>query len=376
MPHSGTSSRSYSGRTLKILWGRAAGRCAVPECRIELFADATEHDPIVLIGDIAHIEAASNQGPRANATSLVGSRDEYENLILLCKNCHARLDGQKHTNTFELIRQLKADHEAWVREALPERGRSTVGWRVLVLQGTAPIDAELATQALSPDFAAGQPVVITVPMPATDWPGFGRQIGAEVRTLLMPADPYDSRFAVFPLAPVSACIALGYMLTNRPRVRLFQFHRDAQNWVWPTTSPACASLEVNGLPKDNAPSAGPIILCFRLSAQIQRADLPAALAREAACVVDISIPSPTTAWLQKPDQLEDLGRTVRCVFESVLATRPRATAWHIFYAGPAPGAVKVGQQLNPTMSPPVQLYEFNRSVTPPYSASMMLGGLA
>jgi hypothetical protein len=34
--------------------------------------------------------------------------------------------------------------------------------------------------------------------------------------------------------------------------------------------------------------------------------------------------------------------------------------WHILYAGPAPGGVVVGQQLNPTMIPMVQLYEFQR----------------
>ena len=56
------SPRRYSERTLKILWGRAAGRCAVPECRLELFKEATEHDPIVVIGDIAHIEAAMTEG--------------------------------------------------------------------------------------------------------------------------------------------------------------------------------------------------------------------------------------------------------------------------------------------------------------------------
>jgi len=57
-----SSPRSYSDRTLKILWGRAAGRCAVPNCRIEVLVDATDHDPIVVIGDIAHIEGSSSAG--------------------------------------------------------------------------------------------------------------------------------------------------------------------------------------------------------------------------------------------------------------------------------------------------------------------------
>jgi hypothetical protein len=39
---SGKTKRNYSPRILKLLWGRAAGRCAMPECRVELFVDATE----------------------------------------------------------------------------------------------------------------------------------------------------------------------------------------------------------------------------------------------------------------------------------------------------------------------------------------------
>src|SRR5438094_5378262 len=107
-----TSARSYSSRGLKLLWGRAAGRCAVPSCRVELFVEPTDHDAAVFIGDIAHIEAASDDGPRANLALSGRDRDSYDNLILLCKNCHARLDGQKNTHSVEFIRHLKQYHEA------------------------------------------------------------------------------------------------------------------------------------------------------------------------------------------------------------------------------------------------------------------------
>jgi hypothetical protein len=80
------SSRSYTPRTIKLLWGRAAGRCAVPACRVELFIEATDYDPVVSIGDIAHIQAASDGGPRANLSFSSKDRDNYDNLILLWKN--------------------------------------------------------------------------------------------------------------------------------------------------------------------------------------------------------------------------------------------------------------------------------------------------
>jgi len=36
----------------------------MPNCRVELFADATAYHPIVVIGQIAHIAAASDGGPQ------------------------------------------------------------------------------------------------------------------------------------------------------------------------------------------------------------------------------------------------------------------------------------------------------------------------
>ena len=48
------------------------------------------------------------------------------------------------------------------------------------------------------------------------------------------------------------------------------------------------------------------------------------------------------------------------MFEAAAICYPGSQRWHILYAGPAPGGVVVGQQLNPTMIPKVQLYEFQR----------------
>ena len=60
----GGISRNYSDRTLKLLWGRAAGHGAMPDCRVELFAEATDYDPVVVIGDMAHVAGVSDDGPR------------------------------------------------------------------------------------------------------------------------------------------------------------------------------------------------------------------------------------------------------------------------------------------------------------------------
>jgi len=366
------SSRHYSPQTLKVLWGRAAARCAVPECRIDLIADATRHDPIVVIGDIAHIEASSDKGPRANRKLLAKDRDSYDNLILLCKNCHFRFDGQKNTNTVAAIKELRAVHEDWVRTSLPERGRSTNGWKVLILQGDHPIDADQTVAALSPDYPKSRPLILSV-SPTQPWLKTSVMLNKGVQRFLTQGDLFDSRFAVFPLAPVSACLAAGYLLTNRPRVRLFQHHRKAASWAWPNGNTPPADLKVSGHPAKRTTRTGDVAICFHLSARIERTDIPVHK-KSLLTVIDITVPEPGVNWLRSPKQLDALGEAAATVFACLQRQAPNAVRWHLLYAGPAPGAVKVGQQLNPTMTPPTQLYEFNRAGSPRYAPSLLLGG--
>jgi hypothetical protein len=64
----------------------------------------------------------------------------------------------------------------------------------------------------------------------------------------------------------------------------------------------------------------------------------------------------------------------RRAFERAIQLFPHAKAWHVFYAGPAPVGVAIGQQINPTMCPRVQLYEYRHKETPSYRASILLEG--
>jgi 5-methylcytosine-specific restriction endonuclease McrA len=116
---------SISPSTKHLLWVKAAGRCAFPDCRANLIAEATKQDPAVPLGEMAHIVPQSEErGPRHKFEVPGGDRDGYENLILLCPACHTRIDRQPQTYTVERLLQLKADHETWVLERLnPEEAR-------------------------------------------------------------------------------------------------------------------------------------------------------------------------------------------------------------------------------------------------------------
>lgn len=109
-------SRNYSKRTLKLLWGLSQARCAYPECRELLIAHATDEDRAAVLGEAAHVIAFSDLGPRPHSEMSEEERNDYENLILLCRNHHALIDAQPHTFAPDEVRGWKASHEAWVRD--------------------------------------------------------------------------------------------------------------------------------------------------------------------------------------------------------------------------------------------------------------------
>jgi SMODS-associated and fused to various effectors sensor domain len=105
------------------------------------------------------------------------------------------------------------------------------------------------------------------------------------------------------------------------------------------------------------------VFVFELSARVRIESLLTELSDP--MVVTLAVQSPGTQWLKHPEQLRELGILARNAFETALTHSSTETTWHILYAGPAPGAVKVGQQLNPTMTPPTQLYEYSHPAHTP-----------
>jgi hypothetical protein len=99
--------------------------CAFPECRRDLL----QHESATLQGEIAHIIAVSSGGPRGRDGLPAAERDLFENLLLLCPNHHSEVDGDTRRWSIGQLRQMKREHEAWVKRqrALGETANSTFG---------------------------------------------------------------------------------------------------------------------------------------------------------------------------------------------------------------------------------------------------------
>jgi hypothetical protein len=101
-------------RDQKILWGRSGNRCAIPECRKKLVIDKTPDDRESIIGEMAHIKGENPGAPRYDKNMTDTQRNSYDNLILVCRDDHKKIDDQPNTYTFEKLHQIKKQHEIWV----------------------------------------------------------------------------------------------------------------------------------------------------------------------------------------------------------------------------------------------------------------------
>jgi hypothetical protein len=291
------------------------------DCRVELFVTEVDYDPVCVIGEMGHIAASSNDGPRAHLELDMRARDSYDNLILLCRNCHRKVDALKLSYPRERLLEIKANHEAWVRTALPERGFTNLHWNVLRLQGDFPFDPTTIAEALSPDQDAG---VLQISVSATrePWSSIQDNLKTQIHALIANSDAVASRVAVFPLAPVSACVYAGYLLTNRLNVRSFQYHRDQAKWSWPKNSEGLTTPMVAG-PAGCVSASAEVFFFFELSAPVDASATVDATSKDSA-VYRCSVPDMSTGWLKSKAQLDELARKAREMFEAAAVRFPNS----------------------------------------------------
>lgn len=108
---------AITDKTRKTLWARSGNRCAI--CRTELVAERNEHSRNLNIGDECHMISGRPNGPR-HISDYCENYDDYENLILLCKNHHKTVDELWETYSVDLIKAFKTNHENWIKTVIDD----------------------------------------------------------------------------------------------------------------------------------------------------------------------------------------------------------------------------------------------------------------
>jgi hypothetical protein len=91
------------------LFAGSGGYCQNPNCNEILFKSFDSSD--IHIAEIAHIISV-NEGARKNEELTPEEKGSYENLILLCPNCHTTIDKAENDFPEDLILKWKKEHQS------------------------------------------------------------------------------------------------------------------------------------------------------------------------------------------------------------------------------------------------------------------------
>lgn len=100
---------SPNAHTQRRLFASCAGYCQNPSCSKKLFDEA--EGKRFLIAELAHVFAAQDDGPRPNPELSEEERGAFENLIVLCANCHTMVDKASDAFPDSMMKRWKRGHE-------------------------------------------------------------------------------------------------------------------------------------------------------------------------------------------------------------------------------------------------------------------------
>ena len=315
------------------LWGLAAGRCEFNGCNRPLWKSGVTQEP-VNIAEKAHIYAFSSGGPRGNEAIDDGSLNHFQNLMLVCHDCHRTIDKTIKSGgryPAELLIAWKREHENRIELAgaiAPTKQSHVVLYGANIGLHKSPLHFPDAAEAMFPARYPAEHRAIELGMrnSASEdrepdyWEREAQNLTSLVRRRVLEplADGLIGHLSIFALAPQPLLVLLGSLLVDIAAADVFQRRREPATWTW--GEEAEQPQLIVRRPTD---VQGPPALVISLSATI---DLDRIRAVDPGLTIwQVTLDTPTTIFSRPP--LNSRSFDARCVSSStrskrVMAKRP------------------------------------------------------
>lgn len=361
--------RTVPQHTRLKLWVKAAGRCEFNGCNEPVW-----RNNLTLsngnFGEVAHIIAASEDGPRGSEES-ADLRIDYSNLMLLCQRCHKEIDDDPDKYTAELLRQWKQEHEKRIEiqtSHSEEIHKSTVVLFTVKIKDRIPrINRAAYRNAMSPKYPVDEGIVIDRQDfdrhgDETEWVACARYIERKVKGRV--EEGIDQKevkhFSVFAIGPMPLLMFLGKCIGDTIQADLYQSHRNikdtSQTWSWQTEEQETqTSYIVNSIKVVENSENVAIILA--LSDTINE-DKYTNFVDDTFSIYEITIENPSVHFLKNRKQLEHFSYEYRKLLNQVQAAHGHRCKVFILPAVPISIAVECGRVLLPTKDPEIFACEY------------------
>lgn len=361
--------RTIPEHTRLKLWVKAAGRCEFHGCNEPVWRNnLTLSDGN--FGEVAHIIAASSDGPRGNEES-ADSQIDYSNLMLLCQRCHKEVDDDPDRYPIELLRRWKQEHEKRIeiQTNYPEEiHKSTVVLFTVKIKGRMPrINHEAYRNAMFPKYPVDEGIKIEIPDfdrdgDEAEWSTYARTIERKIKTCVEEGidEKKIKHFSVFAIGPMPLLMFLGKCIGDTIPTDLYQSHRNiedtSQTWSWQAEEPEMQTAYIVNTIKA-VENSEKVAIILALSDTISK-DKYANFVDDAFSIYEITIENPSPHFLRINKQLEHFSYEYRKFLNQVQARHGHRCKIFILPAVPISIAVECGRVLLPTKDPEIFACEY------------------
>lgn len=354
-------------QTITKLWAKAAGRCEYEGCNKLLYKDDLTSEEINR-GFVAHIVAASPDGPRGDAVLSAQLVDDIGNLMLLCNDHHRLIDHEQATeHSIERLREMKKKHEDRIR-MVTEINAAKIS--VPVVYGTnigkesAFISRRELAQAMLPNNYPTENI-FTISCQSSSlydsqdlfWQAEVAQLEQKYNESLKPLlsrEDIDC-VSVFALAPQPLLVKLGTMINDLHKVKVYQKHREPDTWKWQILAEPNPMKIIPPDDKSKTP-----VLIFSLSSKAISSRVRNRFGEEAS-IWEVTAENPNNDMLRSPDQLAEFRNLTRKVLDDINASSVSGSIM-VFMSMPAACAVELGRIWMPKADKRLVLYDKNNTV--------------
>lgn len=344
-----------------MLWGRSAGRCEFRGCNRPLYKSLVTQESVNL-AEKAHIWGFSAGGPRAGR-SRTKALNDINNLMLVCHDCHCKMDKNVGNYPVDLLMAMKAEHERRVQMLTGiamNRSSQVVVYGAAIGQENSPLDKERVHAAMAPYRypMTEEPIRLSMVWSGRDsaaeyWTIESNNLRREFERHVRPRlDADRCHWSVFGLAPMPLLVLLGALFTDKTDVEVYQLQREpVPAWGW-LDGQGTSQFELH-VPEDMV--ALPVLV-ISLSARISHDRVRNAVGTSVA-IWELTHELPHNDFLKTRAQLSAFREAARATIAKIAECHGVTTPLKIFPAMPVAAAVELGRIRMPKADMPWELFD-------------------
>lgn len=362
-----------------MLWGRAAGRCEFDGCNKVLHRDSFDLQSLNL-AERAHIVARSPKGPRGNDVKSEILVDNIDNVMLLCRECHARIDAHPDNFPIQTLMEMKKRHEDRIEflTGFDDNKKShMVTYSANIGERRAPIDCVAAVMSM---IRNGKAPAETLAIDLSNagnalrdnepkfWEIEENNLIAKFNQKLLDriTETGDIKHvSLFAIAPIPLLIKLGTLFTDKCAMDVFQKRREPDTWDWQECDSKIKINLISPIKKcDN------VALVISLSGEILEDDVCEAIGADAS-IWHLKAEVPGYDCISTQQDLSVFRQSVRSVLNQIKKRHGTNCIIHTFVAAPLSASIEIGRVWMPRADLPLQTY--NRLPNRKFKKALVIG---